>query len=161
MTLNDYRMLRYEDFFLAVIKRNLNWEEAENVLITLPHLSSPVSALELLKMSVEAALKENNVPLTDENKKRIEEKVKQAITPNLEERYPVILVKHETGYIDLSKMQKLEPEYQIVCQVPLKKYYKESDYSFEEDKDGPYFNIHMEPFKLFVKDYERGKFNLN
>ncbi len=102
---------------------------------------------------------ENNEPLTDENRKRIEDDVKQTITPNLEEWYPVILVKKDTAYIDLSQMKELESEYKIICQIPFSEYYKECDYSFEEDEDGPYLEIDMEPFNVFVKDYEGGKFS--
>lgn len=159
MTLNDCRLLRYEDFFLAIIKKEMDWDEAEHVLLTIPDYSHKISAANLLKMAIDEALRENNEPLTEENKKRIEEDVKQTITPNLEEWYPVILVKHENGYIDLSQMQELDTAYKIVCQIPLSKYYREGDYSFEEDEDGPYLNIDMEPFEVFVKDYEEGKLN--
>jgi len=159
MTLNDYRMLKYEDFFLAIIKREMNWEEAAHVYLTIPDYPGEVTAIELLRMAVDEALMENNEPLTDENRKRIEEDVKRKITPNLEEWYPVILVKTEEGYIDLSQMQKLEPEYKIICQTPLSEYYKEGEYSFEEDEDGPYLEIDMEPLEVFGKDFEEGKFN--
>lgn len=159
MTLNDYRMLRYEDFFLAIIKREMNWEDAEHVYLTIPDYPAEITAVELLRIAVDEALIENNEPLTDENRKRIEDDVKQTITPNLEEWYPVILVKKDTVYIDLSQMQELESEYKIICQIPLSEYYKECDYSFEEDEDGPYLDIDMEPFNVFVKDYEEGKFS--
>ena len=69
------------------------------------------------------------------------------------------MVKHENGYIDLSQMQELDTAYKIVCQIPLSQYYGEGDYSFEEDEDGPYLSIDMEPFEVFVKDYEEGKLN--
>ena len=68
-------------------------------------------------------------------------------------------MKHENGYIDLSQMQELKTAYKIICRIPLNQYYKECDYSFEEDKDGPYLDIDMEPFNLFVKDYKEGKFS--
>ena len=157
MTLNDYRMLRYEDFFLAIIKREMNWKDAEHVFFTLPDSPEQITAIDLLRMAVDEALIENNKPLTDENRKRIEDDVKQTITPNLEEWYPVILVKQDDGYIDLSQMQKLETSYKIVCQIPFSRYYKECDYSFEEDEDGPYLDIDMEPFELFTKEFEEGK----
>lgn len=158
MTLNEYRMLRYEDFSLAIIKREMNWDDAAHVWLTIPNHPFQITALDLLKMAVDEAIMENNEPLTEENRKKIEEEVKQTITPNLEEWYPVILVKHEDGYLDLSQMGNLENCYKIVCQVPFSQYYNESDYSFEEDEDGPYLNIDMEPFNAFVKDYEEGKF---
>lgn len=154
MTLNDYRMLRYEDFFLAIIKKEMNWKEAEHVFLTLPGYPDKITAIDLLRMAVDEVLMENKEPLTDENRKRIEYDVKQTISPNLEEVYPVILVKQEDGYIDLSQMQKLQSEFKIVCLIPFSKYYKEDDYSFEEDEDGPYLNIDMEPFDRFTKEYE-------
>lgn len=154
MTLNDYRMLRYEDFFLAIIKREMNWENAEHAFFTLPGSTEQITAIDFLRIAVDEALIENNEPLTDENRKRVEDEVKQAITPNLEEWYPVILVKQENGYIDLSQMQKLDSSYTIVYQIPFSRYYKECDYSFEEDEDGPYLNIDMKPFELFTKEYE-------
>ena len=158
MTLNDYKMLRYENFFLAIIKREMNWEDAEHVFLTLPDYPDPITAIELLRIAVDETLIETNEPLTDENRKRVEEDVKQTITPNLEEWHPVILVKQDDGYIDLSQMQKLETSYQIVCQIPFSKYYKECDYSFEEDETGPYLNIDMEPFNIFVNAFEEGKY---
>lgn len=154
LTLNDCKMLRYEDFFLAIIKRSLNWEDAENTFLTLPDFSEPITAIDLLRIAVDETLIENNEQLTDENRKKIEDAVKHAITPHLEEWYPVILVKYEDGYLDLSQMQMLEVSYEIVYQIPFSKYYKESDYSFEEDENGPYLNIDMKPFELFTKEYE-------
>ena len=159
MTLDDCKKFRYENFFLAIIKREMNWGDAENVFLTIPDYPFPMTALDLLKMAVEDAIAEKNEPLTEENKKRIEEEVKQSITPQLEEWYPIILVKHAEGYIDLSEMKELESVYKIVCQIPFSQYYKECDYSFKEDEDGPYLNIDMEQFELFVKDYEEGKFD--
>ena len=159
MTLNDFRQLRHENFFLAIVKREMNWKDAEKVFFTIPDYPSPISALDLLDIAVEEALIEKNEPLTQENRDRIKEEVKRDITPNLEEWYPVILVKHETGYWDLSIMERLDPVYTIICQIPMNKYYRESDYSFEEDEDGPYLSIDMEPFNDFVKDYQQGKLN--
>ena len=46
MTLNDYRKLRYEDFFLAIIKREMNWKDAEHVFLTLPYSSEQVTAID-------------------------------------------------------------------------------------------------------------------
>ena len=159
MTLNDYKMLRYEDFFLAIIKRKIDWKEAEHIILTIPEYPYKITALNLLEMAIDEALIENNEILTEENRKRIEEDVKQLISPNLEEWYPVILVKYENRYLDLSQMQELENSYNIICQIPLSQYYKEGDYSFEEDKDGPYLNIDMQPFNVFIQDYKEGKFN--
>lgn len=159
MTLHEYRMLRYEDFSLGIVKREMDWKDAENVRLTLPNFPSELTALDLLKIAVDEALIENNEPLTEENRKKIEEEVKQTITPNLEEWRPVILVKHENGYIDLSEMGELAPAYKVICEIPFSRYYNENDYSFEEDEDGPYLSIDMEPFNAFVKDYEEGKFN--
>ena len=158
MTLNDYRKLRYEDFFLAIIKREINWKDAEHVFFTNPYSSEQVTAIDLLRIAVNTILIKNNEPLTEENRKKIEDDVKQTITSTLEEWYPVILVKQEDGYIDLSQMQKLETTYNIVCQIPFSEYYKECDYSFKEDENGPYLDIDMEPFELFVREYEEGKF---
>lgn len=158
MTLNDYKMLRYEDFFLAIIQREINWKEAEHIFLTIPEYPYKITALDLLKTAIDEALIENNELLTEENRKRIEEDVKQSISQNLEEWYPVILVKYGNGYLDLSQMQELESSYKIICQIPLSQYYKEEEYSFEEDKDGPYLNIDMQPFNVFTQDYKEGKF---
>lgn len=158
MTLNDYKMLRYEDFFLAIIQREINWKEAEHIFLTIPEYPYKITALDLLKTAIDEALIENNELLTEENRKRIEEDVKQSISPNLEEWYPVILVKYGNGYLDLSQMQELESSYKIICQIPLIQYYKEEEYSFEEDKDGPYLNIDMQSFNVFTQDYKEGKF---
>lgn len=157
MTLNDYKSLRSEVLFLAIIKREMNWQDAEKVFFSHPDFKEQITAHDLLEIAVKEALIENNEPITDEKKKEIEEEVKQTIASNLEEWYPVILVKQEDGYIDLSKMKKLETSYKITCQIPLSKYYKECDYSFEEDEDGPYLNIDMEPLEQFSKDYQEGK----
>ncbi len=158
MTLNDYKMLRYEDFFLAIIKRKINWKEAEHIFLTIPEYPYKITALDLLKMAIDETLIENNELLTEENRKRIEDDVKQTISTNLEEWYPVILVKYGNGYLDLSQMQELESSYKIICQIPLSQYYKEEEYSFEKDKDGPYLNIDMQPFNVFTQDYKEGKF---
>ena len=158
MTLNDFKKTRKEDLFLAVIKREMNWKDAEKVFFTLPGYSNPVSAQKILEIAVEEALFECKESVTPENRKKIEEEVKQSITPNLEEWYPVILAKYENGYLDLSKMEELDSTFQIVCQIPINEYYKELEYSFEEDQNGPYLNIDMEPFNDFTKDYENGKF---
>ena len=157
MELNDYRKLRYDDFFLAIIKREMNWDEAEHVYLTHPDFPDKITAIDLLKIAVNEALIENDEPLTDENRKKIEDDVKKKIAPHLEEWYPVILVKVNGEYIDLSQMKKLDSSYKIICQVPFSNYHMECDYSFEEDEDGPYLNIDMEPFELFVKNYENGK----
>ena len=160
MTLNEYRKLRHEDFYLAVVKRKLDWEDAEHVFVTIPELNVRVTVVELLRMAVGQALIENNEALTDENRKRIEDDVKQTISPNLEDWYHTALVKYEDEYIDLYEMQKLDSSHEIVCIVPFNQYYKENDYSFEEDEnDEPYFEMDMEIFDNFVKDYEEGKFN--
>ena len=157
MTLEQYRNSRYEDLFLAVIKKELDWNQAEQFLLTIPNSSYKVTAHDLLKIAVEEALRENGEPLTEENKKMIEEEVKQAITPHLEEWEPVILLKQDEGFVDLSRMEELDKEYKIICQISFSEYYGKYDYFFDEDENGPYLIIDMGPFEEFVKDYERGK----
>ena len=90
-------------FFLAIIKRKIDWKEAEHIILTIPEYPYKITALNLLEMAIDEALIENNELLTEENRKRIEEDVKQLISPNLEEWYPVILVKYENRYLDLSE----------------------------------------------------------
>ena len=64
MTLNDYRKLRYEDFFLAIIKKEMNWEEAEHVFLTIPDYPCKITALDLLKIAVEEILIEKKETLS-------------------------------------------------------------------------------------------------
>lgn len=159
MTLAEYKNSRYEDLFLAVIKKEIDWENADKVILDIPDIPFDFTALDALENAVREALIENNEPLTEENQKRIEEEVKQTIGTHLEETNPVILLKTEEGYIDLSVMKNLEPEYKVVCLIPFKEYYGENDYSFNEDEDGPYFEIDTDPLEKFFSDYEEGKFN--
>lgn len=159
MTLAEYKNSRYEDLFLAVIKKEIDWENADKIILDIPDIPFVFTAHDALRTAVRDALVENNQKPTEENMRSIEEEVKQTIGTNLEETNPVILLKTEEGYIDLSVMKKLESEYKVVCLIPFKKYYGENDYSFNEDEDGPYLEIDMEPFEKFFKDYEEGKFN--
>ena len=159
MTLAEYKNSRYEDLFLAVIKKAIDWENADKVILDIPDIPFDFTALDALKNAVREALIENNEPLTEENQKRIEEEVKHTIGTHLEETNPVILLKTDEGYIDLSVMKNLEPEYKVVCLIPFKEYYGENDYSFNEDEDGPYFEIDTDPLEKFFSDYEEGKFN--
>ena len=159
MTLAEYKNSRYEDLFLAVIKKEIDWENADKVILDIPDIPFDFTALDALKNAVREALIENNEPLTEENQKRIEEEVKQTIGTHLEETNPVILLKTEEGYIDLSVMKNLEPKYKVVCLIPFKEYYGKNDYSFNEDEDGQYFEIDTDPLEKFFSDYEEGKFN--
>lgn len=162
MTLEDYRKAKHEDFFLAVIAKTINWDAASEVIAYLPEYPKGIAVTKLLEIAVEQALAENNEPVTAENKKRVEEEVKQLISTQLESWAPVILLKRGDGYIDISEMIKLTPEYEIRCLVPFKEYYNEDDYSFEEDEDGnPYLEIDSYHFNNFVDDYESGKFSKN
>ena len=159
MTLTEYKNSRYEDLFLAVLKKEIDWENADKIILNIPDIPFDFTALDALKNAVREALVENNEHLTEENQKRIEEEVKQTIGTNLEETNPVILLKTEEGYIDLSVMRKLDSEYKVICLIPFKEYYGEDDYSFNEDENGPYLEIDMEPFEKFAKDFEEGKVN--
>ena len=160
MKLEDYRKAKHEDFFLAVIAKTISWDAAREVVVYLPEYPKGITVTRLLEIAVEQALAENNEPVTEENKKHVEEEVKQLISTQLESWAPVILLKRGEGYIDISEMIALAPEYEIRCLVPFKEYYNENDYSFEEDEDGePYLEIDSGHFNDFVDDYERGKFN--
>jgi len=159
MTLEEYRKAKHEDFFLAVISKKIGWEQAHEVVVYLPQYPEGITVLELMETSVEIALAENKVPITEENKKIIEKEVKETFSTFLEEWYPVILLKYGESYIDLSEMKELGKEYEIKCLVPMKEYYKEDEYSFEEDEGGIYINIEPYPFSCFATDYEEGKFN--
>lgn len=160
MTLEEYRKAKHEDFFLAIIVKTVSWEAVHEVVVYLPEYPKGITVIKLLEIAVEQALAENNEPVTEENKKRIEEEVKQTISTQLESWVPVILLKHGEGYIDISEMIELDPEYEIRCLVPFDEYYDEGDYSFEEDDDGElYLAIDAEAFKDFADDYENGKFS--
>lgn len=159
MTLEEYRNSRYEDLFLAVIKKEIDWNNAERVFVTVEDFPNPITISDLLKIVVREAIIENGETLTQENQKRIEEEAKQIIGNKLGEIYFVILLNKDNRYIELGRMIPLEPEYQIICQIPFKAYYKKEEYSFEEDEDGPYLSIDMKPFEKFVKDYQEGSFN--
>ena len=159
MTLQEYQEARHEDLFLAVVSRVLSWEEVKNVCLYIPDYPNGIIATDVLKISVEQALLENNEPVTEENVKNIEEEVKRTITTHLEECHETILLKYGNIYIDISQMAEFDPEYEIKCLVPLAEYYSKEDYSFDEGEDGPYLSIDMEPFEEFVKDYSEGKFN--
>lgn len=159
MTMQDYRDARYEEFFLALVIRELDWEEAKDVVLNVPDYPDGITAIDALKISVEQALIENNEEPTEENKKRIEEDVKKSITTHLERWEYVILLKHGEQYIDLSEMNEMDSRYKIRVIVPFKEYYSEDDYCFEEDEEGPYLSIEMDGFNKFVEDCEAGKFD--
>lgn len=158
-TLEEYRQSKHEDFFLAIIVREISWEEATDVVIYLPEYPNGITVTKALELSVKEALAESNEPVTEENKKRVEEEVKKTISTQLESSAPVILLKHEEGYIDLSEMKELGEEYDIKCLVPLGDYYEKAEYSFEEDDEGIYLDIDTDPFDAFVEDYENGMYN--
>lgn len=158
MTLKQCNTFRKENLFLCVIKKEVNWEKADTIFLTIPGYPNQMTALDLLKMAVDEAIMENNENLTDEYKNRIEEEVKQQITPNIEEYYPVILAEADNVYYDLSIMKELDSEFKIIVKTPLSKYYPNADdFSFEEDEEGPYLNIDMKSFNHFVDDYVNGK----
>lgn len=159
MTLAEYKNSRYEDLFLAVIKKEIDWENADKVVLKIPELPFEITARDALRNAVRDAIVENNQSPTEENMRSIEEEVKKTIGTQLEETNPVILLKTKEGYIDLSKMENLESDYKVACLIPFKEYYGENDYSFKEDENGPYLEIDTEPLEEFFKDYEEGKFN--
>jgi len=162
MTLEEYRKAKHEDFFLAIIAKTISWEAAHEVVVFLPEYPNGITVAKLLEIAVEEALEEHNEPVTEENKKRIEEEVKSLISTQVESWDPVILLKQGEGYIDISEMVELAPEYEIRCLIPFKEYYDEDEYSFEEDEDGEiYLAIDPGCFNDFVDDYEDGRFSRN
>lgn len=158
MTLKEYREAKHEDFFLAIIVKEISWEDAADVVIYLPEYPNGITVAKALELSVEEALAESNEPITEENKKSVEEKVKKTISTHLQSWAPVILLKHGEGYIDLSEMKKLGAEYEIKLLIPLGDYYEKDEYSFEEDEEGLYLDIDATPFNSFVEDYESGMY---
>lgn len=158
-TLEEYRQSKHEDFFLAIIVREISWEEATDVVIYLPEYPNGVTVAKALELSVKEALAESDEPVTEENINRVKEDVKKTISTQLESWAPVILLKHEEGYIDLSEMKELGEEYEIKCIIPLADYYEETEYSFEENEDGIYLDIDNDPFISFVEDYVNGMYD--
>jgi len=160
MTLKELRKARHEDIFLAVISRQLSWEESENLVMRTEEYPYGIRVSEALKICIEEALLESQKPLTEENIKSLEEEIKQTITSHLEESFNTILLKKDEYYIDLSIMTELDSKYKIKCLVEFNQYYSKGEYSFEEDEGGsPYLDLELEPFQKFWKDYEEGKFN--
>lgn len=158
MTLKDYRQTKHEDLFLAIIVKEIRWEDAADIVIYLPEYPNGITVAKALALSVKEALAEHNEPVTEENKKRVEEDVKKTISTQLESWAPVILLKHGEGYIDLSEMKELGAEYEIKLLIPLGDYYEKNEYSFEQDEEGPYLDIDATPFNSFVEDYESGMY---
>lgn len=162
MTLKDYRNSRIEDLFLAVIvKRNIvGWEDAHHLHITIPDEQLSITAQEVLNIAVERAIIENNEELTEENKSIKKKEIMENVTTLFEECYPVPLLKMKNGkYMDLSVMAELAQEFEIRCLTNFKEYYNEGDFSFEEDEEGPYLNIEMEPFDNFFNEWKEKNLN--
>lgn len=156
MTLEEYRATKKENLFLAIIKKNLNWEEAGDKTIFLEEFPEGISISDLLKFAAEGAIMESGEELTEERRQEVENEVKQTIMPCLEELTPVILLKvDEEEYIDLSTMEKFDSkEYEVKVKIPISQYFEDEDFSFEEDDEGIYFSVDTEKFDSFTKDYE-------
>ena len=161
MTLEELRSVKHEDLFFAVVSRVLSWEEAKGVYIYLPEYPNGITAEEALNISIQEALAEDKKPVTKESIKRLEEKIKKKITSNLVETFKTIVwLKDKECHIDLTDMTDIEAAKYEISLYPIREYYKEDAYSFEEDEEGkPYLQIDLEPFEKFVKDYKKGKFN--
>lgn len=155
MTLDDFKSLQYENFFLAIIKRKKQWKENQKVSFKIPDYPSFSAIIDLLNITVKQKIIEKDKGLN--NSSLVKEDAKQSKILNNKDGYPVILAKTENGYLDLSKMEKLDSAYQIICEIPINEYYRECDFSFEEDEEGPYLNIDVEPLRKFIKDYREGK----
>ena len=157
MKLEEYRDLSSDKLFLAIIKKSVNWNEADRFYFDVPGFDNPISAADILEIAVKEALEENNEPISQENMERIRAEVQEAITPNLEEWYPVIVAALEDWYMDLSVMEKLDTSFEFEKLIPISCYYNNSQYSFEEDEGEVYLSIDKVPFNRFVNDYESGK----
>lgn len=159
MTLKELREARHEDFFLAVVSRELSWEEAENECLFTEEYPNGICVKDVLRICVEEALSDVHEQITEEKIKSIETDIKQTTTSHLEECFNTILLKNGEHYIDVSVMEELNSEYKIKCLVSLDRYYNQGEYSFEEDEEGStYLNLDLDPFDKFIKDYQEGKF---
>lgn len=161
MTLKELRNVKHENLFFAVVSRVLSWEEAKGVYIYLPGYPDGITAEEALNISIQEALSEDKKPVTKESIKRLEEKIKKKINSNLVETFETIVwLKDKECYIDLTDMTEIEAAKYEISLYPIGEYYKEDDYSFEEDAEGKtYLNMDLEPFNKFVKNYKEGKIN--
>lgn len=161
MTLEELRNVNPEDLSLAVISKNLNWEESDKVKIVLEEYPDGITARELLKECVRMALEESKEPCTEERKAEVEAEIKAQMGPMLAEAYYTVLLSTNEGYVDLAEMQAMDPEFEIKVQVPISEYCcQEGDYFFgENDEEGPYIIVKKEPMEKFAKDYEEGKFD--
>ena len=66
MTLEELRNSRYEDLCLAVVKREIDWNDAEKVFLTIPGYDYEMSVINVLKISVEEVITERNIHNTEE-----------------------------------------------------------------------------------------------
>lgn len=55
-TLEEYRQSKHEDFFLAIIVREISWEEATDVVMYLPEYPNGITVTKALELSVKEAL---------------------------------------------------------------------------------------------------------
>lgn len=160
MTLEELRSVKYEDLFFAVVTSVLDWEEAKYVNIYLPEYPNGITAEEALNMSIQEVLCEDNKPFTEESRRQLEERIKKEINTHITKTFETIVLKDADSYIDLTDMTEIEASQYEIFLYPIRGYYKEEDYSFEENSEGkPYLEIDLEPFKKFVKDYKEGKLN--
>lgn len=161
MTLKELRNVKHKNLFFAVVSRVLSWEEAKGVYIYLPGYPDGITAEEALNISIQEALSEDNKPVTEENRKKLAERIKQKINSNITESFEtIVLLKDEESYIDLTDMTEVDTAKYDIFLYPIEGYYKEDDYSFEEDAEGKtYLNMDLGPFYKFVKDYKEGKVN--
>ena len=154
MTLEELRKSRIEDLFLAVLAKDIGWDKAKFVRLKTPEYPNGITALDAMKISVWQAIIENNEPLTEEYKMRIENEVKQQISTSLEEIYYTILLKHGETYIDLVDMKEISEDMKVKELVKFEEYFSKEEYSFEEDEDGPYLDIERKNFEKFIENYK-------
>lgn len=161
VTLEELRKTSFDDFFLAIVVRSLDWDEAENLQVFLAEYPEGITIGQLLTVCVEEALKESNDEITDERLAKVTEDVKSRIKPMLDEWYPLVLIKKGDNYIDLSSMEEtLDPQFKIRVIVPLRNYCNEEDYCFEEEDGKVCFFIENGVVEAFSKDYEDGEYDI-
>ena len=161
VTLEELQKTSFDDFFLAIVARSLNWDEAKDLQVFLDEYPEGITIKQLLKVYVEEALQEKNDEITDEMQAKVTEDVKSRIKPMLEEWYPLVLIKKGDNYINLSSMEEtLDSKFKIKVIVPLRNYCREEDYCFEEEDGKVYFFIENGVVEAFSKDYEDGEYDI-
>ncbi len=153
VSLTDIRNAKLGDLFCATIKKELTWEEADKIPLSIEGMPKGIRASEVLKRAVEMTLEDELGEVTEEAVTNVTEQIKHSVLSELTTEQGTILFKKGDEYFDMAQMKPLINSYKVNNLKPLSNYSTNpNDIEIVDGEEGLEFNMEEEVFEKYLEE---------